>query len=362
MAQPTYIARKHEDADFKALTVDSLVVNTATVGAGAIVLADGETITMGTGSDVTIQWDATNALIAAAADDSLIEIGDSAATQKSFDLKWYGNTANGADYAYFDASANLIYTTGVDLQFKDNDVLAIGTGSGAAGDVSFVWDATDLHMNAAAAAATWNIGATDHWLNSVQTGTLAIASSGTPLPLTLNTQLALAVWSTQSATTASEFDAVKINSVQTGAGAIAVGLRVNLETNVKLGTWANAAYISMDLKTNGGVTGLGTAICGELVMGAAATDGTFGVFEGEISCPASWTGTGPVSFLYLNSYGDTKANFDDYGYLFSLSGVSSGSAHLWYDHQGGAPANVEEWLRVKTPAGDRWLALYNAVV
>jgi hypothetical protein len=90
-------------------------------GANALVEAnidfgDGELLRFGDSDDVTMQWDATNFLIAAAADDSLIEIGDSAATQKSFDVKVYGNASNGADYMLWDASAsNLGFVGGVSL-------------------------------------------------------------------------------------------------------------------------------------------------------------------------------------------------------------------------------------------------------
>jgi len=58
----------------------------------------------GTGNDVGIQWDGTNLIVSAAADDSIIEIGDAGATQKSFDVKLYGDTANGADRLFWDAS------------------------------------------------------------------------------------------------------------------------------------------------------------------------------------------------------------------------------------------------------------------
>jgi len=158
MAQTTYLARKDEDADFAALTCDSLEVNTVTIDAGAITMADGEKLTIGTGSDVTVEWDSTNLIVAAAADDSLIEIGDSAATQKSFDVKLYGEAANGADYLYFDASANLLYTTDVDVQFKDNDYLVFGSGSGATGDVNIHWDTTNLIVAAVADDTVIEIG------------------------------------------------------------------------------------------------------------------------------------------------------------------------------------------------------------
>lgn len=116
----------------------------------SVSLTDDATLVFGTGSDVVIDWDGTNLVMAAAADDSLWEIGDSAATQKSFDIKWYANEGSGASFLYFDASANLIYTTGVDLQFLDSDILVFGTGAGAAGDIQVRWDGTDLDWLAAA--------------------------------------------------------------------------------------------------------------------------------------------------------------------------------------------------------------------
>ena len=123
---------------------------------------DADVLVFGTGSDKTgdvgITWDGTNLIVSATADDSVIEIGDSATPQLSFDLKLYGHQAAGASYFYFDASGDLLYTTGVDLQFKDNDILIIGSGTGAAGDVQFVWDTTNLIMKTAVDDTLWEIG------------------------------------------------------------------------------------------------------------------------------------------------------------------------------------------------------------
>lgn len=135
MAQATYIARKGCDADFDALTVNSLVVNTATIEAGAIVLADNEGITIGTGADVIVKWDSTNLLISASADDTLIEIGDANATQKSFDLKIYGDAANGADYLFWDASGSALLSAGkAKLQIGEST-----TGVTAAGGTTMIY-------------------------------------------------------------------------------------------------------------------------------------------------------------------------------------------------------------------------------
>jgi len=150
-----------------------------TFNADNIALIDAETLTFGTGSDVVMQWDGTNMIIAAAADDSLIEFGDAGTTQKSFDLKWYGNGASGADYLYFDASANLIYTTGVDLQFKDNDYLVFGSGAGATGDINITWNATNLVMASVAAASGFIVGAAGKVINTTQHGTITVGVDDT---------------------------------------------------------------------------------------------------------------------------------------------------------------------------------------
>lgn len=123
---------------------------------------DNDVLAFGSGTDKTgdvqITWDSANLIISATADDSVIEIGDSGVSQKSFDLKWYGNAASGAEYLLFDASASLVVTTGVDIQFQDNDILVIGSGAGQAGDVQFVYDGTNLIMKAIADDTLWEIG------------------------------------------------------------------------------------------------------------------------------------------------------------------------------------------------------------
>jgi hypothetical protein len=164
------------------LTATSFKIGTATVPAGAVVLADDEAVTLGTSADVLIEWDTagTDSLrFLPAADDTIISFGVSAATQLSCDLLWIGNEANAANYLYFDASADLVYTTGIDLQFKDNDFLVFGTGAGATGDVTMVWDATDLKMVATGAAEAFRIGGASHVLNTTIRGTLTVGVDDT---------------------------------------------------------------------------------------------------------------------------------------------------------------------------------------
>lgn len=109
-------------------------------------LLDDAVFGIGTGSaaetmtsyDVSIKWDGTNLILDALADDTLIEIGDAAATQKSFDLKIYGDAASGADYLHWDASLSKLTTVGAAyIAGRTNDasgrglVLSVRTTSSA---------------------------------------------------------------------------------------------------------------------------------------------------------------------------------------------------------------------------------------
>jgi hypothetical protein len=89
-----------------------------------------------------------NVTIEPFADDKVLKIGNTGATQYSMDIKWEGNGASGADTVLFDASGNIVQFDGVDLQLKDSDILEFGDATG--GDVYVRWDATDLDFLAAA--------------------------------------------------------------------------------------------------------------------------------------------------------------------------------------------------------------------
>ena len=137
-------------------------------------------------------------------------------------------------------------------------------------------------------------------------------------------------------------------------------LRVVTTANVRTGNWTNAICAVIDYSTSGFVTGTAGVICGEIDMpNSTIGEGEYCVFEAEINCPTSYSGTRPIHVFTINAWGAGVGKFDDYGYLFNLTGVTSGSGHMWYDNQKAAPA-VEEFIRVKTPAGDRYLGLYNA--
>jgi len=82
----------------------------------AFQLKDSANLVLGTGAgvagDFQIGFDGTRMDIAPQTDDLLIRFGTPAATQKSPDVRFHGNAANGADYLEIDASASQIKQAG----------------------------------------------------------------------------------------------------------------------------------------------------------------------------------------------------------------------------------------------------------
>lgn len=394
MAQKTYIARKGADADFAALTADSLVINDVTVEAGSIVLADAETITMGTGSDVVVQWDGTNAIVAAAADDSVIEIGDSAATQKSFDLKWYGNAANGADYLYADASANLLYTTGVDLQFKDNDMLVFGTGSGGTGDAQLRWDGTDLDLLPTADDSNFAIGngtlsfdlkvfqgaAGNYWLfdasdNALELvgdsrldlsgATLAAANTdggvikaGTSVaPVTEDTaDMKFMSFYFDDGATSGDARGIYNRLYITGAGGGGESLRSYTDVTAA-GATAHGAHISLGFGTAGSLTGQGVATRSTLHLPTTAlpaSNVTYAALQAEVYSDGndSDPSGNKLSFLRMvNDGANGKADVDDDAAAIEFTGFTVADGNMIAVKAAAAAPNVTHSIRIRLPDG-----------
>lgn len=153
----------------------------------------------------------------------------------------------------------------------------------------------------------------------------------------------------------------------TGAGGGGEAARIFTTCeDVACGT-AHGAHISLNFGTSGSLTGLGAAMRGTLHIPQTNNwaGGNCAAIQAEIfsdhadSDPVGMTG---LSFFRVVNDGSAKDDVDDDAVFFDLVGVTSGAAKMWYDHQGAAPANIEEWIKVRTPGGIRWLPLYNAVV
>jgi hypothetical protein len=102
--------------------------------ADSLLFNDNAKLVLGTGSDITVYWDATDLLVAQAAADSFVKWGVSGA---GINHLFYGDTAG----------RNLTWDqTNDQLLFNDSTILAIGTGAGGVGDIALSWDATRLNV------------------------------------------------------------------------------------------------------------------------------------------------------------------------------------------------------------------------
>ena len=196
------------------------------------------------------------------------------------------------------------------------------------------------------------------------TGAYATAAIAISTTLAAYDDHALSI-TTSCAATSGDIVPVEIAATMSGAAGVGQALKVTQSVaTAALGSYVNAIYGILSLGTTGSVSGLGAPICSEIVFPSGTTSGygTLAGVEIELTTGAASTMGGTVSALWIQTSGATSTVVDANGYLFTIVGFASGATSFWYDHQGTAPTNVEEWVRVKTPAGDRWLALYNAVV
>jgi len=128
-----------------------------------------------------------------------------------------------------------------------------------------------------------------------------------------------------------------VNATMSGSGGLGRAIEGKLLVSGKLGTYGNAIKGYIDFTGGSGTSGLASAICAEMKMSAGATLGTFGVLELELVCPGSWTagqgtGTNSISLIYAQTSGATASQFDSYGYLFNLQGLTAGSTKLLYNN------------------------------
>ena len=117
-----------------------------------------------------------------------------------------------------------------------------------------------------------------------------------------------------------------VSATWTTAGTTGRPFASNLTTNVQLGGYANAIKGNVDLSTNGGTTGLLSAVIGEITMATSGDAGNYACFEAEMTYGAT-SGTLPKPmFLYFNTSGTANGDFDSYGSLFRLGeGMTEGT-------------------------------------
>lgn len=129
-----------------------------------------------------------------------------------------------------------------------------------------------------------------------------------------------------------------LKSILTGTGQVGGRARFHTYTNVTVGGWVNALKGYMEFGSSGKNTGLASAICAEMLM-PNANMGSGGVYfpleveyvAGGTSLVTAGSLTGNhAGFIYMAASGDADGDFDDNGYLFHITGLTSGSGHLFY--------------------------------
>ena len=192
---------------------------------------------------------------------------------------------------------------------------------------------------------------------------ISVGTDAAKISLAAAATRTLAAYSTSALTTGA-INSVTVSQTMTAASStnqIEVAQFI-LTSNVKTGEWANAILAKIDYSESGLAHGIAGCVCAEIDLPSvtAVVRGTYTLWETEINCPDGCNmGGNPIHVFQINSWGTNKTQFDSVGYLFELTGIASGSGSFWYDHQKAAPA-VEEFIRVKTPSGTRYLALYDA--
>jgi hypothetical protein len=320
MAQLTHLVRKGGDADLGTVTIAGSLTVTGSTAYGATKWNDAVATTWGTGDDVTLQWDATNLLWTAAADQSVIEWGDASATQKSFHQKFYGNAANGADYLYFDCENNLLYTTGVDVLVKDDDFLLFGSGTG--GDVRIEWD------TAGTPDALLITALADDTVIEVGNGTNDFdlkwsMSSGNYLTFDASASL---IYTTDVDVQIKDNDFLVFGSGSGGTGDVTISWDA---TDLEMAaTGASAAW-------NIGAAShvINTTITGTLTVGVNDTGHDVQLFGATAGAHLLWDESADSLLLVggakLNAQGTVTVGVNDTGYDVQLFGATAGCSMLW---------------------------------
>lgn len=190
-------------------------------------------------------------------------------------------------------------------------------------------------------------------------GSINIGTSASPMSR-LYTEKGMALYFTcPSANASTSFEPVLFYTTMAVAGQVGGRVRAFMTTNVALGGWSNAFKAEVTYGTSGRTTGLGSALLAEMTMSAGCTQGTYAPLEVELNMGASGVCGTSTGFIFLSVNDAASTTFDTSGVLFTLQGVASGSASVWYDATLSA-GDAQETLKVKTPSGIRYIALYDS--
>ena len=165
---------------------------------------------------------------------------------------------------------------------------------------------------------------------------LATGTEASPLTITTST-LGYALYTTSAAESGTQRSVI-IDHTQTGASAtILEALRVNIDSEVRTGSWANAIVGRINYGSLGdSAGGMAAAICGEMNLAAKDMNnlgGGYYAIDAELNIPTGCVlmtnnTSRPVAFLNFGAWGGAVGEFDDKGYIFRTDGLTAGSGHI----------------------------------
>ena len=268
-------------------------------------------------------------------------------------------------------------TTSISITGSATDAIKIATGTFTDGlDISGVSDSAiritgtpSYGINMAAATTAISISGTTTTAISITGATttgISVGTSGSKLSIATNTARLISSYSTSALTTGA-INTLTISQTMTAlstSNQIEVAQFI-LTSNVKTGTWANAILGKIDYSADGLAHGIAGVICSELDLPSttAVVRGTYCAWETEINCPTGCNmGGNPIYVNRIAVWGGAETQFDAVGYMWEITGVTSGATSFWYKPGSPIAAKaIDEFIRVKTPNGVRYLALYDDV-
>lgn len=130
------------------------------------------------------------------------------------------------------------------------------------------------------------------------------------------------------------------------------------------GVGVHGLHASLSFGTSGTVTGEGAGVRGTLQLPNAATAmGTVAAGLFELSADGASTnpaGTTSLSCLRLISSGNSTGmtNMDTVATIFTIEGFTSGASSAYYDKGSAITGTIVGTLKIKTPAGIRYIPTY----
>jgi len=162
----------------------------------------------------------------------------------------------------------------------------------------------------------------------------AFGTAIVPVSITVSAKPAVNVYTTSALATGVIQSAVISQTMTAASTANQVeALKVQIISDVKTGAWANVIFAQLDYVTNGLAHGAGSVVCAELSLPASSVvRGTYYVWQSEIDVPTGCVMNGnPIAVMSISVWGGAKTQFDDVGYLFDISGVTTGAAKFFTD-------------------------------